>query len=273
MFHRFPWLAVVSLLAIGTGCTGARDEGQTIVITGSSTVAPLASEMGKRFEKLHPGVRIDVQSGGSSRGAADVRRGLANIGMMSRKLEESESDLQAFTIARDGICMIVHADNPVKTISDQQVAAIYTGKIENWSELGGPDAPITVVHKAEGRSTLELFLSHFRLENSEVQPDVVIGENAQGIQTVAGNPHAIGYVSIGSAEAEAERGVTIRLLALNEIEASVATVAAGEFPLCRPLNLVTASPPQGLVKQFIDFAQSSQTHDLVREQHFVPITP
>jgi phosphate transport system substrate-binding protein len=248
-------------------------EATQLVLTGSSTVAPLASEIAKRFELQHPGVRVDVQTGGSSRGVADARRGLADIGMASRALKDDESDLHSFTIARDGICVIVHADNSIESLTDEQVVAIYTGQIENWSEVGGGDAPITVVNKAEGRSTLELFLKHFQLESADVQPDVVIGDNEQGIKTVAGNPNAIGYVSIGTAEYDASQGVPIRLLPVGGVAASVENVANGTFPLSRPLNLLTREPPTGLAKEFIEFAQSADVHDLIREQYFVPIKP
>lgn len=244
-----------------------------LVLTGSSTIAPLAAEIAKRFESQHPGVRVDVQTGGSSRGVADARRGLADIGMASRALKDDESDLHSFTIARDGICVIVHGDNSIKSLTDEQVVAIYTGKIENWSEVGGNDAPITVVNKAEGRSTLELFLKHFQLESTDVQPNVVIGDNEQGIKTVAGNPNAIGYVSIGTAEYDASQGVPIRLLPVGGVAASVENVANGTFPLSRPLNLLTRETPTGLAKEFIEFAQSDDVHDLIGEQYFVPITP
>ena len=79
-----------------------------LVITGASTLAPLIAEIGKRFESLHPTVRIDVQSGGSSRGVADARQGLADIGMVSRAMKEEERDLSAFPVARDGVCPILH---------------------------------------------------------------------------------------------------------------------------------------------------------------------
>ena len=98
-----------------------------LVLTGSSTVAPLAAEIGKRFEAGHPGVRVDVQSGGSSRGVTDARKGLANIGMVSRALKDEEKDLKAFSIARDGVGITLHKDNPVQTLSDRQVVDIYTG--------------------------------------------------------------------------------------------------------------------------------------------------
>lgn len=270
-------LAVVWLLCSVPACapSGARGEldDRRLVLTGSSTVAPLALEIARRFEAQHPAVRIDVQTGGSSRGIADARRGLAHVGMVSRALKPDETDLHAFTIARDGICLIVHRDNPIKELSDEQVAAVYRGTVANWSAVGGRDAPITVVHKAEGRSTLELFLDHFQLKNTDVRADVVIGDNEQGIKTVAGNPHAIGYVSIGTAEYDAQQGIPIKLLPIGAVAASVRNVADGSFPLSRPLNLVTPEEPAGLARAFIEFAQSEAVHDLIREQYFVPLAP
>jgi phosphate transport system substrate-binding protein len=243
-----------------------------LVLTGSSTVAPLVTEIGKQFESEHPNVRIDVQTGGSSRGITDARTGVANIGMASRNLKEEEKDLLAFAIARDGIGIIVHRENSVKSLSNQQIIDIYTGKINNWQQVSGKNAPITVVNKAEGRSTLELFLGYFKLKNSDIKSSVVIGDNQQGIKTVAGNPNAIGYVSIGTAEFSINNGVSIKLLPLNGIAATTENVKNGTFPLSRNLNLVTKTQPQGLDKAFIDFAQSAQVHEIVKKQDFVPIS-
>jgi len=264
------WVWVLPLL-LGSCSNQPGGEDQHLELTGSSTVAPLAAELGKRFEKLHPGVRVDVQTGGSSRGVADARRGLADIGMVSRDLKPTEQDLQQFTIARDGICMIVHLSNKVTELTPEQVVGIYHGEITDWKEVGGDDGKILVVNKAEGRSTLELFLKHFKLVNSDVKASVVIGDNEQGIKTVAGNPFAIGYVSIGAAEFDASHDVAIKLLPLNGVAASVANVQNKTFPLARPLNLVTKTTPTGLAKQFIEFCRSSAVHDTIQEQYFVPI--
>ncbi|WP_442505895.1 phosphate ABC transporter substrate-binding protein [Novipirellula sp. SH528] len=275
---RMIW--ATSLLLAGflpfafSGCTSnnnSRSDNQ-IVLTGSSTIAPLVGEIAKRFETLHPGVRVDVQSGGSSRGVADVRRGLADIGMVSRELKAEEQDLAAFTIARDGVCIIVHRDNPVTSLSDEQVVAIYTGRTRNWKDVGGLDAPITVVNKAEGRSTLELFVGHFNLDNAKIEADAVIGDNEQGIKTVAGNPNAIGYVSIGTAEYDAAHDVAIKLLPLDDVEASIKNVRDGTYPLSRPLNLVVNDEPSGIVAEFIEFARSQEVNPIVLEQYFVPLS-
>lgn len=259
--------AAVALALIGRAHAA---EGK-LTLTGSSTVAPLALEMAKRFEKQNPGVRIDVQSGGSSRGIADARSGAAQIGLVSRALKAEERDLVAHTVALDGISLILHRSNPVASLSDAQIKAIYTGQVRNWREVGGPDLPITVVNKAEGRSTLELFLHYFALSNSQIKPQVVIGDNAQGIKTVAGNVGAIGYVSIGAADYEARQGTAIKLLPMGGVAASVAQVRAGKFPLARPLNLVTRGEPKGLALAFIRFAKSQAAHDLVEAQFFVAL--
>src|SRR6185295_2713168 len=97
--------ALLLTLAACLGCS-KQDAAQKLVLTGASTVSPLAAEIGKRFESLHPGVHVDVQSGGSARGIADARQGLADIGLCSRALKDDEKDLIAHPIAMDGVCVI-----------------------------------------------------------------------------------------------------------------------------------------------------------------------
>ncbi len=265
------WIAILVLIGFACLVPGVA-AAQKLVLTGSSTIAPLVGEFARRFESLNQGVRVDVQTGGSSRGMNDTRNKIANIGMVSRAMKANESDLHAFTIALDGVGIILHINNPVTSLSKQQVIDIYSGKITNWQAVGGKNARITVVNKAEGRSTLELFLAYFGMKNSAIKPHIIIGDNQQGIKTIAGNVNAIGYVSIGAAEHAAGYRVPIKLIALDGHEASVANVRNGSFPLSRPLNLITASIPQGLTKDFITFSRSQQVHDLIEAQYFVPVS-
>jgi phosphate transport system substrate-binding protein len=264
-----PWaMAGLALVAAVAGCSATR--APKLSLSGSSTVAPLAAEIAKRYEASHPGTRVDVQTGGSSRGIADARSGTAQIGLVSRALKPEEADLQATTIAIDGIALIVNRANPLRSLSDDQIRAVYTGAISNWRQLGGADAPITVVTKAEGRSTLELFLEHFRLDSRQIKASVVIGDNQQGLLTVAADPHALGYVSIGTASQEAKAGTAIRLLPLAGIAPSLENVRSGRYPLSRPLNLVIQPPAAAGVAPFLAFARSPEVHDLVEAQFFVP---
>jgi phosphate transport system substrate-binding protein len=267
-FHSTVFLLGIAFFGV---IPSALAQDGKLVITGSSTMAPLVLEIGKRFEATHPDTRIDVQTGGSSRGIADASKGLADIGMASRALKPQENHLHGSMVAWDGIGIILHTSNPIQELTNAQIQGIYRGEITNWQQVGGREAPITVVNKAQGRSTLELFLQHFKLANRDIHAHVVIGDNEQGIKTVIGNPNAIGYVSIGTAQYDASHGLPIRLLPLQQIPASIETVRAGTFPLSRPLTLVTKAPPTGLTKIFIEFAQSSQVHDLILKQYFVPL--
>ncbi len=256
---------------VGCGSSDDSPSAQTrITLTGSSTVAPLASEIARRFEERHPDVRVEVQTGGSSRGIADARSGAATLGMISRDLAPDEQDLTAFTIARDGIGLIIHADNPVEELSRSQIASIFRGEISNWSEVGGREAEITVVNKAEGRATLEVFKQYFELTSPEIRADVVIGHNEQGVKTVAGNPNALGYVSIGVAESDIQQGIPIRLLRIDGMEANIETVADGSFPISRPLNLVAHGTVDGPAAELVEFSLSEEVHDLIEAQRFVP---
>lgn len=264
-----------------TGCDGdatnensGGDSGKLsgrLTLTGSSTVAPLAMEIARQFEERHSGVRVDVQTGGSGKGIADARVGVADIGMASRALKDDEADLTAHPIAADGVGLIVHRSSPISELSPEQVIAIYTHQITNWIQVGGEDQEIIVVHKAEGRATLEVFLEHFGIDNTAIKADVIVGDNEHGIKTVAGAAGAIGYVSIGTAEADIEAGIPIRLLPLGGVDASTANVARGAFPMSRPLNLVTTGTPSSLAMEFIRYCQSDDVHDVVKSQYFVPL--
>lgn len=261
-------LSVCLVLLSLAGCSG--DQAR-LTITGSSTMAPLITDMAELFE-TQAVVRVDVQSGGSGRGINDTLNGLAQIGMSSRALtpDEVESGLVAHTIAWDGIAVIVHKDNPLAELDSEHIRSIYRGEVRNWDELGGAKQAITVINKAEGRSTLTLFLDYFGLDNSEVRADLVAGENQQVILSVAGNPGAIGYVSIGAADVAANQGESIRLLPLAGVPASVAAVRAGEYPLRRELNLVTLGTPSPMAKEFLEMAQRASLHPVIKAHHFVP---
>lgn len=259
--------ALAILLA---GC-GGEPSAETLTLTGSSTVAPLVVDAAKRYEESHPGVRIDVQTGGSSRGIADARSGLADLGMISRALKAGESDLTAHRIAMDGVCVIIHRDNPVTDLDKQQLIDIYTGKVTDWSALGGAGGEIVVASKAGGRATLEVFLHYTGLDSADIKAGVVVGENQQAIKTVAGNPAAIGYVSIGTAASEAEVGTPIRLVACDGVPATSAAVADGSFPITRPLQIISKGQPSPAARGFLDYLMSSEINDLVETHLYVPI--
>lgn len=264
--------AVAALAALLLSGCGRRESSESVVITGSSTIAPLVADAAKRYEDSHPGVRIEVQSGGSSRGINDASSGLADLGMVSRALKDGEADqLESHRIAMDGVCVIVHRDNPVNRLEKDQLAAIYTGKVTNWKEVGGRDAAIVVANKAEGRSTLEVFLHFLEIDGADVKADLIAGENLHVIKSVVGNAGTIGYVSIGTATAEQQAGTPIKLVTTGGVAPTMASVKDGTFPITRPLNLVTDAETSPAASRFLDYLLSPEIHDLVEKHFFVPV--
>ncbi|PSM19777.1 ABC transporter substrate-binding protein [Nitratireductor sp. StC3] len=259
----------LALTFAGLGVSHAQEEVR-IVVTGSSTIAPLMMDIAQRYEAAHPGVQVDVQTGGSSRGLSDVRRKLADIGMVSRALGADENDVAATRIAWDGVALIVHAQNPLERLSDDQVRAIYTGQATRWEAFGSWDGPITVVSKAEGRSTLGIFLDYLDLDIRDIRAHTIIGDNEQAVKVVAGNPRAVGYISIGAAEYHASAMTPIRAIALGAVAPTSANVANGSYPVRRELNLVTYPDPAAPVEAFLRFASGQQVHDLISDHYFSP---
>ncbi len=263
---------VLTTLCVFSSSLGVNALAGQLTLAGSSTIQPVAEVLGQKFEQLHPEAQINVQGGGSSVGITAPQSGLADIGMVSRALHADEAQkLTPTTFAIDGIALIVHASNPLRGLSREQVVDVYTGTISNWQALGWRDARIVVVNKEEGRATLELFEHYFSLKGKFARDVVIIGPNGQAIATVAGNPQALAYVSIGSAEVAVAQGTPIKLLALDGVAATSANVKSGAYGLTRPLNFVTVGPPQGGAKAFLDFVLTPAGQHLVTEQEFVPV--
>jgi phosphate transport system substrate-binding protein len=266
------WFLVCGVL-VGCMCSGCRPPEQkvrNVVLTGSAGMVPLLRDIGKRFESDHAGVRVDVQSGGSTRGVSDARQGLADIGMLARPLKPDEAMLHATPIALDAVCIIVNRANLVKELSDDQIVRMYTRGVSNWKEVGGQDLPIVLVHMTDGQALLDLFLDHFKLRSTQVRADALIQDSEQGLQAVASRPGGIAYVSCSRAEAAGEN-MPICLLPSGGIKPTTENVRNGTYPLSRPLQLVTRETPKGLAAEFIDFARSNAVLDLIQKHHFVTL--
>lgn len=265
-------MALVLALIVGGGCQPPQTPSVTnIVVTGSYSMGPLVRAIGKRFEEAHPGVRIAVQMDGSERGLTETRQGLADIGMLARRLRPDELSLHAFPIARDGVALIVNRRNPVKELTDTQVVRIYRQSITNWKQIGGSDEPVLAISMVEGRSARSLFLDYFQLSNNQTQPHRLIGDNQEGIDAVVQRTNAIAYVSLASAEEAIAAGKPLRLLPVNGVAATSANVHNGTYPLSRPLLLIARDPPEGVTLEFLEFAHSEAVRDLVEKNHFVPL--
>ncbi len=239
-------------------------------LSGSSTVAPLMLEVGKKFEKENGSVRVFVESGGSSKGIADLRKGLNDIAMISRDLNPNEQDLAAHVIARDGIAVVVHKNNPVSKLSVEQIRGIFNGTFDNWKQVGGADQKLVVISKAEGRATFVVFNKHLNLKASEIDADLIVGENAQMIKTLSAVKQGIGYVSIGAAQVDIDLGSPMKLISMSDVEPTVENVSNGSYEPTRTLNLITKNKVRPSAKLLISYSRSPAVTDLIGELTFSP---
>jgi phosphate transport system substrate-binding protein len=267
---RLALLSLAPVLAGAQSSSGKSLPPRPLVVTGSSTVYPLMKDIVGRFEDRNQGVSIDVRSGGSGKGIADLRAGLSDIAMVSRQLADNERDLFVFSLCRDGAAIVVHRNNPLKGLSSYQLSQLLTGKITNWKQLGAQRGAIKLAWRTENQAIPELILQQLKLKPEQIRSQTTIFENADAVAFVANDRNAITVAALGIAERSVKSGVAIKLLAYEGIPASTRTVRDHTYLLSRPLSLVTRSAPTGLQKRLVDYAGSGAVTDLYEKHGFVP---
>lgn len=250
----------------------------TLTLAGSTTVQPLAEKAGEAFMDINPDVTIEVQGGGSSVGITAAADGTADIGNVSREVKEEEMtanpNFQVFTVAKDGIAIVVNPDVKLENLTKEQVRDIFSGKVTNFKEVGGPDAPITVVSREEGSGTRTAFqelvmqykdASGNKAEDSIVASAILQNSNGAIRTTVAETPNSITYLSFGYLD---DSIVTVNV---EGIEATVENVLNSTYPVSRPLNMITNGDPKPLAKAFIDFLLSDEGQAIAVEEGFITV--
>jgi phosphate transport system substrate-binding protein len=228
------------------------------------------AEIGARFETLHPGVKIDVAPGGSAKALVDLRSGASDIAMLPRGLRSTDHDLFAFPIARDGIAVIVNRDNPVRELNSAQLTSVLTGRISNWKALAPLDAPIQLGLRDQPEGSADMVLQHLKLQPTQVTPHASINATSDAISFVANGRNRMALASIGEAERSARNGVAIKLLGYEGFPATSRTIHNHLYGLTRAMSLITRRPPEGLQKQFLEYATSTAVLDLLLKYGFVP---
>jgi len=267
-------IAIVIIIgAYATGWFGGGREIQTLSVTGSTTVLPIAQKAAEKYMDMHSDVNILMSGGGSSVGVKSAGEGTADIGMASREIKDAEKNgypnLKPVVVAKDGIALIVHPSNPVASLTVDQVKGIYNGAYTNWSEVGGEPLEIVVIGRDSASGTREFFWKEVMNKGDFVATMLEKNSNGAIKQTVAQTPGAIGYVGLGYID-ETVRAVKIKSDG-REIEPTVANVQNGSYPISRNLYFLVNGEPEGLVKDFIDFILSSEGQAIVEEEGFVPV--
>ncbi len=266
----FVTVALICFLLTGSNGLAAENN---IVIKGSTTVLPIAQPCAEVFMDQNPDIDISVQGGGSGVGVASIIDGTCDIGNSSRFVKEEEittaqeKGVHIFEniVARDAIAVVVNPANDINGLTIEQIKAIYTGELSNWSQVGGSDQVIVVVSRDSASGTFEAF-NELALQKEKVRPDALLqASNSAVATTVANTPGGIGYVGLGYITGR------IKAIEVNGVMASKETVNAATYPLARPLFMYTNGEPAGAVKQFIDFVLSEEGQKLVEENGFISI--
>jgi phosphate transport system substrate-binding protein len=238
-----------------------------MTVAGSTSVEPFAGLLAEEYMRLHPEVHIYVQGGGSTAGVEAARSHAANIGMSSRSLLPNEKDLSAVTIAKDAIAVIVHPSNPIRNLSLIQVGEVFSGKVKNWNELGGPDHPIFLVTREEGSGTREAF-QKFVMEKEEISLAALVQDSNGAIrQVVSSDPNTIGYISLGLVNDK------IKAVEISGVEPSVSNIENGSYTLVRPFLFLFSGEPTREAKTFVDFVLSPPAQRILSKEGLVSILP
>jgi len=255
---------------------------------GSDTIVNLALAWAERYQSDHPEVRISVTGGGSGTGIASLINGTVDIANASRKIKEEEVaeaksngiDPVEHIIARDAIAVIVNPENPVGKLTLKQISDIYSGKINNWSEVGGEDRPIVRLSRETNSGTHVYFLETvLRLGNSEdktlFSTDTLLLPSSEGIiAEVRQNPNALGYDGLGYVPKDLKVIAIAKEAGGTYVLPSIATVNDKSYPIARDLYMYTDGQPTGVVKEYLDWILSPEAQEIVVELGFVPaLTP
>jgi phosphate transport system substrate-binding protein len=249
---------------------------ETIENKGSDTMVNL---------DIHPEVRLSVTGGGSGTGIAALINGTVDIANASRQIKPEEVQAAQengvnpveFVVAQDAIAVIVNPNNPVDQLTLQQISDIYSGKIDNWSEVGGEDRPIVRLSRETNSGTHVYFLEEvLRLGNPEDKTlfsrDTLLLPSSEGITAeLRDNPNAIGYDGLGYVTPD------VKVIAVSQpgsevyIKPSAETVNNGQYPIARDLYMYTPDEPGGRVKDYLEWIFSPEAQQIVADLGFVPL--
>ncbi len=275
------WLwASAALMTGGCGRGPAGGEAKTVTVKGSDTMVILGQRWAETYMNAHPGVRIQVTGGGSGTGIAALINGGTDICEASRTMKDQEKEqvlkrhgktAVEIPVALDGVAIYVHQSSPIRELSVSQLKDIYSGKITNWSDVGGRNERI-VPYSRENNSGTYVFFKEHVLNNEDFAREVqTLPGTAAVANAVSKDPASIGYGGI--AYAAGIWTIPIRRDSASEpVPPSLETVQNGQYPLSRSLFFYTIGEPAGEEKAFIDWALGPEGQKICELVGYYPLT-
>ncbi|MCI9078080.1 MAG: phosphate ABC transporter substrate-binding protein [Lachnospiraceae bacterium] len=270
-------LALLAVVMAGCGTdnpssktdTGGRKEEntQTVSTDGSTSMEKVIGFLSEAYMEENGKIKVTYNPTGSSSGIQAVSEGRCDIGLASRDLkDEEQADLTATVVAIDGIGIVINPDNPVSDLSVEQIGRIYSGEISNWKEVGGKDAPIVCIGREAASGTRDGF-EEVTGTKDKCKYSQELTSTGDVIQTVAGNPNAIGYASVASVND------SVKAASVEGVEPTTETIQDGQYKIQRNFVLVTKkdTPLSKAAQDFFSFATSEQADSLIMQAGAVPI--
>jgi phosphate transport system substrate-binding protein len=264
--HRATTIALAAVAATAIAAPAASAK-TTITMSGSTSVAPLAAQLAGAYNK-QTGVAFRIQQGGSDTGINDVARGRVTIGNASRQRQASDPGGLVFSrIAYDAVCIITNPGNPLGTLSQAQVQAIFTGRTRSWSQVPGAKATgsIELVSRAATSGTADAFREIFLGGTQSVAASAQVKtSNGLVAQTVLNTKGAIGFVSL-----DFVRG-GLKTVNYQGVGCTLRNAKSGQYQGVRPFSFVTRGAPSGAAKKFISWTKTSAKARAIINTHWIP---
>ncbi len=267
-----------------SGAKTSTSGGDTLTIKGSQTLLPLSQKWVEAFDKANPGSKITVSGGGSGQGITALINNNTDIANASRKMKDEEMKqaeakglkIQEVPVAKDGITIIVNASNPIKSLTLQQLADIYTGKIKDWKELGGTPGKIVANGRDSSSGTYEFFKEDV-LKKADYRTDMISSNANPAIGTnVSQNAGAIGYLGVAFASEFTKTGKVKEVpISFKQgdppVLPTVDNVHSGKYPISRSLYNYISGEPQGTAKAYLDFVTGEEGQKIVADEGYITL--
>lgn len=254
----------------GSSSGTASNENVEILAVGSTALQPLVEAAGESFSADNPNYTITVQGGGSGTGLSQVEAGAVTIGNSDVFADEKDgvdaSKLVDHKVAVVGMAPVVNKDAGVTDLSQQELIDIFTGKVKNWSELGGADQEISVINRASGSGTRATF-EKWGLDGAETIQTQEQDSSGTVRKIVAETPGAISYLALSYLDD------SIQALSLDGVEATPENIADNKWPIWSYEHMYTNGEPDANVKAFLDYIMTDDVQQgIVIELGYLPIT-
>lgn len=259
----------VFLVSGALTCCGDNGASGSILMVGSTSMETYVSALAEGYMETHPGVTVMAEFTGSSAGIQAVMGGTADIGISSRSLNsaETESSVVENVVALDGIAICVSSANPVTNLTKQQLIDIYTGKVTNWSQIGGEDFPIVVVGREAGSGTRNAFEKMLGIKNECAYANELDSTGAVMAKVISISG-AIGYVSLDAVDG------SVTILWLDGVAPTAENIKSGTYFLSRPFVMATMgeiSEQSRLVQSWFEYVLGEEGQEIAAYVGLIPV--